>query len=195
MDRVRLKILGLSYSMSQSGAYALVLSDLNDTYRIPIIIGISEAQSIAIQLEHLQTQRPLTHDLVKRLTDGLNVSLEEVFIYRWEAGIFYSELLFRQEEKELRIDARTSDAVALALRYGCPIYTTPEVVEKTSISVPEKEMQEQEVKANDLEPAITESNEELSVEELTRLMEEAVKNEDYENASRFRDMLKAKNSD
>lgn len=181
--------------MSQSGAYALVLSDLNDTYRIPIIIGISEAQSIAIQLEHLQTQRPLTHDLVKRLTDGLNVSLEEVFIYRWEAGIFYSELLFRQEEKELRIDARTSDAVALALRYGCPIYTTPEVVEKTSISVPEKEMQEQEVKANDLEPAITESNEELSVEELTRLMEEAVKNEDYENASRFRDMLKAKNSD
>ena len=195
MDRVRLKILGLSYSMSQSGAYALVLSDLNDTYRIPIIIGISEAQSIAIQLEHLQTQRPLTHDLVKRLTDGLNVSLEEVFIYRWEAGIFYSEFLFRQEEKELRIDARTSDAVALALRYGCPIYTTPEVVEKTSISVPEKEMQEQEVKANDLEPAITESNQELSVEELTRLMEEAVKNEDYENASRFRDMLKAKNSD
>ena len=195
MDRVRLKILGLSYSMSQSGAYALVLSDLNDTYRIPIIIGISEAQSIAIQLEHLQTQRPLTHDLVKRLTDGLNVSLEEVFIYRWEAGIFYSELLFRQEEKELRIDARTSDAVALALIYGCPIYTTPEVVEKTSISVPEKEMQEQEVKANDLEPAITESNQELSVEELTRLMEEAVKNEDYENASRFRDMLKAKNSD
>ncbi len=195
MDRVRLKILGLSYSMSQSGAYALVLSDLNDTYRIPIIIGISEAQSIAIQLEHLQTQRPLTHDLVKRLTDGLNVSLEEVFIYRWDAGIFYSELLFRQEEKELRIDARTSDAVALALRYGCPIYTTPEVVEKTSISVPEKEMQEQEVKANDLEPAITESNQELSVEELTRLMEEAVKNEDYENASRFRDMLKAKNSD
>ena len=195
MDRVRLKILGLSYIMSQSGAYALVLSDLNDTYRIPIIIGISEAQSIAIQLEHLQTQRPPTHDLVKRLTDGLNVSLEEVFIYRWEAGIFYSELLFRQEEKELRIDARTSDAVALALRYGCPIYTTPEVVEKTSISVPEKEMQEQEVKANDLEPAITESNQELSVEELTRLMEEAVKNEDYENASRFRDMLKAKNSD
>lgn len=195
MDRVRLKILGLSYSMSQSGAYALVLSDLNDTYRIPIIIGISEAQSIAIQLEHLQTQRPLTHDLVKRLTDGLNVSLEEVFIYRWEAGIFYSELLFRQEEKELRIDARTSDAVALALRYGCPIYTTPEVVEKTSISVPEMEMQEQVVKANDLEPAITESNQELSVEELTRLMEEAVKNEDYENASRFRDMLKAKNSD
>ena len=121
--------------------------------------------------------------------------MEEVFIYRWEAGIFYSELLFRQEEKELRIDARTSDAVALALRYGCPIYTTPEVVEKTSISVPEKEMQEQEVKANDLEPAITESNEELSVEEMPRLMEEAVKNEDYENASRFRDMLKAKNSD
>ncbi|WP_294141265.1 bifunctional nuclease family protein [uncultured Sanguibacteroides sp.] len=195
MDRVRLKILGLSYSMSQSGAYALVLSDLDDTYRIPIIIGISEAQSIAIQLEHLQTQRPLTHDLVKRLTDGLNVTLEEIFIYRWEAGIFYSELLFKQEEKELRIDARTSDAVALALRYGCPIYTTPEVVEKTSISVPEKEMLEQEVKANDLEPAVTESNQELSVEELTRLMEEAVKNEDYENASRFRDMLKAKNSD
>ena len=135
MDRVKLKVLGLSYSMSQAGAYALILSDEQDLHRIPIVIGMPEAQSIAIQLEKIQTQRPLTHDLVKTLADALKVALKEVFIYHLEAGIFYAELLFEADKSIVKIDSRTSDAIALALRYGCPIYTTPEIVEKAGILV------------------------------------------------------------
>lgn len=116
MDRIKLKVFGLSYqSMSQTGAYALILAEENDAFRIPIIIGIAEAQSIAIQMEHLHSQRPLTHDLMKSLADNLGVVLEEVYIYRWESGIFYSELRFRNGEESLKIDSRTSDAIALAL--------------------------------------------------------------------------------
>lgn len=187
MERIKLKVLGLSYSMSQTGAYALVLSDEDDHYRIPIIIGVSEAQSIAIQLEHLQTQRPLTHDLIKKLMDHLQVGLKEVYIHRWEAGIYYSDLVFVNDQEEIRLDARTSDAVALALRFNSPIYASSEVLEKTAVSVQGSEII---VKEEINTPAREEP--EMTVEELTRLMEEAVKNEDYENASRFRDMLKSR---
>lgn len=121
MDRIRLKVLGLSYSMSQAGAYALILADEQDMHRIPIVIGMPEAQSIAIQLEKMQTQRPLTHDLIKKLADALQVTLKEAFIYRLDSGIFYSELLFEKDTQQIKIDSRTSDAIALALRYDCPI--------------------------------------------------------------------------
>ena len=130
MDRIRLKVLGLSYSMSQAGAYALILADEQDMHRIPIVIGMPEAQSIAIQLEKMQTQRPLTHDLIKKLADALQVTLKEAFIYRLDSGIFYSELLFEKDTQQIKIDSRTSDAIALALRYDCPIYSTPEMVER-----------------------------------------------------------------
>ena len=115
MDRIRLKVVGLSYSMSQTGAYALILSDEADLHRIPIVIGMPEAQSIAIQLEKLQPQRPLTHDLIKSLTDSLEVTLKEVLIYRLDAGIFYSELYFETPLRIVKVDSRTSDAVALEM--------------------------------------------------------------------------------
>lgn len=172
--------------MSQSGAYALVLADERDQYRIPIIIGVSEAQSIAIQLEQFETQRPLTHDLMKSLMDQVHVLLVEVFIYKWEAGIYYSQLLFHHPDGEIRLDARTSDAVALALRAGAPIFVSPGVLEKTAISV----------QGNEIILHKTESGPEsgqpiFSREELTRLLEEAVAREDYESASRYRDLLKS----
>ena len=103
MDRIRLKVLGLSYSMSQAGAYALILADEQDMHRIPIVIGMPEAQSIAIQLEKMQTQRPLTHDLIKKLADALQVTLKEAFIYRLDSGIFYSELLFEKDTQQIKI--------------------------------------------------------------------------------------------
>ena len=106
MDRIRLKVLGLSYSMSQAGAYALILADEQDMHRIPIVIGMPEAQSIAIQLEKMQTQRPLTHDLIKKLADALQVTLKEAFIYRLDSGIFYSELLFEKNTQQIKIDSR-----------------------------------------------------------------------------------------
>lgn len=141
MDRARVKVFGLSYkSLSHTGAYALILAEEHDAFRVPVIIGIAEAQSIAIQLENLHSQRPLTHDLIKSLTDRLGATLEEVFIYHWEAGIFYSELRFRHGEELLRIDSRTSDAIALALRYDCPIYIAAKVIEQTAIPVADTEV-------------------------------------------------------
>lgn len=194
MDRIKLKVLGLSYSMSQTGAYALVLSDEIDTHRIPIVIGMPEAQSIAIQLEKLQTQRPLTHDLIKTLADGLKASLKEVFIYRLESGIFYSELLFESPLNMIKIDSRTSDAIALALRYECPIYTTSEIMEKAGIAVVEDKRDEQPAIRGSETVAHTDpaKMQEHTVQELQRMLNDAVKNEDYEQASRLRDLLKAK---
>lgn len=191
MDRVKLKVLGLSYSMAQNGAYALILADEQDIHRLPIIIGMPEAQSIAIQLEKLQTQRPLTHDLVKSLTDKLNVTLKEVMIYRLDAGIFYSELLFEASGEKIRIDSRTSDAVALALRYGSDLYTTPEIVQKAGILVSQEVREQQDIHNNVVN---VEKNgwDDYSVQELQKLMNEAIQNEDYETASRFRDLLKNK---
>lgn len=193
MNRVKLKVLGLSYSMSQSGAYALILSDESDLHRIPIIIGMPEAQSIAIQLEKIQTQRPLTHDLMKQLADGLDTTLKEVFVYRLDAGIFYSELLFEKELKSVRIDSRTSDAIALALRYACPIYTTSEIVEKAGVPVDSKLKDEQrDLIHNSVVNVEQNKYYEYSIHELKRLLDEAVRNEDYEQASHLRDLLKSK---
>lgn len=195
MDRIKLKVLGLSYSMSQAGAYALILSDEQDLHRIPIVIGMPEAQSIAIQLEKIQTQRPLTHDLIKTLADALKVTLKEVFIYRLESGIFYSELLFEADKNIIKIDSRTSDAIALALRYECPIYSTAEIIDKAGILVGQENARQ------DQTPTIvrtieneSDKLETLSVQELTHILNEAVLHEDYEKASKVRDILKSKNN-
>lgn len=194
MDRIKLKVLGLSYSMSQTGAYALILADEQDIHRIPIIIGMPEAQSIAIQLEKLQTQRPLTHDLIKALTDELGVILKEVMIYRLDAGIFYSELYFQTSLSTIKIDSRTSDAIALALRYGSDIYTTPEIIEKAGILVSE-EVRDQQDKIHSTVVNVEENQfKEYTVQELTKLMDEAIRNEDYERASKFRDLLRNRNT-
>ena len=184
MDRIRLKVLGLSYSMSQAGAYALILADEQDMHRIPIVIGMPEAQSIAIQLEKMQTQRPLTHDLIKKLADALQVTLKEAFIYRLDSGIFYSELLFEKDTQQIKIDSRTSDAIALALRYDCPIYSAPEIVEKAGIAVGQETGQ---TESPEKEEVVQQP---YSVQELTRMLDEAVRNEEYEKASKIRDLLK-----
>ena len=125
MDRIRLKVLGLSYSMSQAGAYALILADEQDMHRIPIVIGMPEAQSIAIQLEKMQTQRPLTHDLIKKLADALQVTLKEAFIYRLDSGIFYSELLFEKDTQQIKIDSRTSDAMIVLFILRLKLWKRP----------------------------------------------------------------------
>ena len=191
MDRVKLKVLGLSYSMAQNGAYALILADEQDIHRMPIVIGMPEAQSIAIQLEKLQTQRPLTHDLIKKLTDELHVKLKEVMIYRLDAGIFYSELLFEASGEEIRIDSRTSDAVALALRYGSELYTTPEIIQKAGVLV-SQEIREQQSIHNNVVNVEKNGFDDYSVQELQKMMNEAIQKEDYETASKFRDLLKDK---
>lgn len=154
---------------------------------------MSEAQSIAIQLEKLQTQRPLTHDLIKTLADTLKTTLKEVYIYRLSAGIFYSELLFETDMNIIKIDSRTSDAIALALRYDCPVYTTPEIITKAGIVVAHdaSQMLKGEVMPSEA-VEVEEIRREYSVSELNKMLDEAVKNEEYEKASKIRDMLKEK---
>lgn len=192
MQKIRLNILGLSVSQTQSGAYALVLAEENGERRIPIIIGPVEAQAIAIQLEGLRPPRPLTHDLIKNLAFAFDIALLEVTIYKLEEGIFYSELLCEMNGKEVKIDSRTSDAVALALRFRCPIYTSEEILQKAGIVLehddedsPLKGSLEEEME----EPAGSSSYSQYSTSELQELLNDAIQNEDYEKASIIRDEL------
>ncbi len=192
MQKIRLNILGLSVSQTQSGAYALVLAEENGDRRIPIIIGPVEAQAIAIQLEGLKPPRPLTHDLIKNMALAFDIVLIEVSIYKLEEGIFYSELLCEMDGKETRIDSRTSDAVALALRFRCPIYTTEEILKKAGI-VLELEDESSPIRSfseDDLESSGTSSYSQYSFNELKEMLNEAVQHEDYEKASVIRDELK-----
>ena len=134
-DRISLHVLGLSYSQLQSGAYALILAEDRGPRRIPVIIGAAEAQSIAITLEGIRTPRPLTHDLFVSFAHAFGVKLKEVFIYRFEDGIFSSELTFADDVRTITLDARTSDAIALAIRTHAPIFTTPEIIEETGFII------------------------------------------------------------
>jgi len=193
MHKIRLNILGLSVSQTQSGAYALVLAEENGERRIPIIIGPVEAQAIAIQLEGLKPPRPLTHDLIKNIALAFDIALLEVTIYKLEEGIFYSELLCEMDGKEIRIDSRTSDAVALALRFRCPIYTTEEILKKSGIILDLEDEESPVRNAADKqehgEPEVS-TYSQYTEKELNEMINEAVQNEDYEKASVIRDELK-----
>ncbi|NOZ46747.1 MAG: bifunctional nuclease family protein [Chlorobi bacterium] len=199
MGKILLNILGLSYSQTQSGAYALVLSEENGKRRIPIIIGGFEAQSIAIELEGLKPPRPLTHDLLLNFATAFNINLLEVNVYKLEEGIFYSELVCDNGNNRIKIDARTSDAVALAIRFKCPIYTTEEIMEKAGIYLDiDKEKKRskikqppvsKEAKAN---PKTTDPFNVLkdkTKKELEKMLQKAIDNEDYEKASLIRDEI------
>jgi hypothetical protein len=189
MKRVKLKVMGISYSQTQSGAYALILLEENGDRRIPIIIGGFEAQAIVIKLENLDPPRPLTHDLFKKFADEFKIYVTEVMIYKLEEGVFFSKLVCNNGEKEYSIDSRTSDAVALALRFGCPIFITEDILEKAGITI------------NPSDPEVTLPGEEdvpgqpgskydtYSDDELVKIIDESIKSEDYERAASVRDEL------
>jgi uncharacterized protein len=194
MRKIKLNILGLSYSQTQSGAYALVLSEEEGNRRIPIIIGAVEAQAIAIQLEGLKPPRPLTHDLFLNTAMAFHIDVAEVFIHKLEEGIFYAELVCEQNGNRITIDSRTSDAVALALRFECPIYTTEEILDKAGIILDFEEEESDDEEHTDQEMASPEEDEEsdysvYSTEELNSMLEKAVSEEDYEKASEIRDEI------
>jgi bifunctional DNase/RNase len=197
VKRVKLNILGLSYSQTQSGAYALVLSEAEGSRRIPIIIGAVEAQAIAIQLEGLKPPRPLTHDLFLNTALAFNIDIIEIFINKLEEGIFYAEMVCQQNETRVKIDSRTSDAIALALRFECPVYTTEAIIEKAGIILDfeeEPEIGNEDIDSqNDLlTPKDIDENDysSFSIEELNTMLKEAISEEDYERASEVRDEIK-----
>lgn len=187
MGKKKLSILGLSYSQTQSGAYALVLAEENGQRRIPIIIGGAEAQAIAIELEGLNPLRPLTHDLFLGVAKAFNIEMLEVNIFKLEEGIFYSELICTNGGEEVKIDARTSDAIALALRFKCPIYTNEDVLVKAGIYI---DFEEKAKEADTPPKPDTESLDNRTIDELQELLEKAIAEEEYEFASELRDEIK-----
>ena len=189
--RIRLEVLGIRYTHGQAqvGAYVLILGEVNSIRRIRVVIGTSEAQAIALQLENITPPRPLTHDLFKTFAEEFNIHLEEIFISKFDDGMFFSELSFSNGEIKKRIDARTSDAIALALRIKCPIYTTEEIMQRVG-EVFEEDLDqaknpEQEVEGSGY----------ISMEELQTQLEEAVLSEDYELASTLRDEIKRRENE
>jgi len=187
MKKIRLKILGLSYSQDQSGAYALVLAETDGNRRIPIIIGAVEAQAIAINLEGLKPPRPLTHDLFTTVLSTFDIKLTEVFIHSFEEGIFYAEMKLTGDKGNFSVDSRTSDAIALALRCSCPIYTTEEVMSQTGILI-DLEDPEEEVVLED-ETDNHSIYDEFTLDELNEMLDKAIHDEEYEKASVIRDEI------
>ena len=177
MNKVKLNVLGISYSQTQSGAYALVLSEEEGKRRIPIIIGGFEAQAIAIQLEGLTPPRPLTHDLFLNFAKSFGIEILDVQIYKLEEGVFFSKLRCNNEGKEIFIDARTSDSIALALRFGCPIFTSNDIINRAGIVLDVEETEtdapskEEDISTRDSE---LEALKQLSTEELNMLDRKSV---------------------
>ncbi len=194
MKKVEMFVAGMSYSQSQSGAYALFLGVVGEDKRLPIIIGGFEAQAIAIFLEKMKPQRPLTHDLFKKFATSFDIHLKEVVINKFEEGIFYSKLVCEKEGKTVEIDSRTSDAVALALRFDCPIYADAAIVDEAGIVIEESDT-EPETKEKAEEKHVESSTsgyayEDYLLEELEDLLRKAIEEENYEEASRIRDEIK-----
>ncbi len=189
MEKLKIEIIGMSYSQSQSGAYALILGVVGKKTRLPIIIGGFEAQAIAIELEKMKPARPLTHDLFKRFADEVGVAVTEVIINKFEDGIFYSLLVCQKEDETIYIDSRTSDAVALALRFDAPIYANKAVIDEAGI-----EMDDATVEKETSDPIEEDDDsimfDALTISELEEELKKAIEEENYEEASKIRDMIK-----
>lgn len=206
MSLVRLNIKGISYSQTQNGAYALILNEVGGERKLPIVIGAFEAQSIAIALEkEIKPPRPLTHDLFKNFSDRFEIVVKQVIIHKLVDGVFYSSLICEREGIEEIVDARTSDAIALALRFNAPIFTYKNILDKAGIYLKAEEAQrEQEEKEKEeiiteelLQEEIEMQGEDdkdsdykkMSLSELNEMLSQAVAKEDYEKAARIRDEI------
>ncbi len=185
-----MEIIGMSYSQSQSGAYALILGEHDGVRRLPIIIGGFEAQAIAVELEKMKPTRPLTHDLFKNFAEHYDIFIKEVVIDKFLEGVFFAKLICMQGDVESEIDARTSDAVALAIRFRCPIYTFEDIMSEAGIIMDDKagEMQEDAPAPEDEESTGGEFSTN-SLEELDEMLNKAIEKEEYEKASRIRDEI------
>lgn len=202
MKKIGLDIIGLSYSQTQSGAYALVLGEKNGDRRLPIIIGGFEAQAIAIELENMTPSRPLTHDLFKTFATSFDINIKEVIIYNLVEGIFFAKIICEQDGKIQEIDARTSDSIALAVRFNCPISTYEFILSSAGIileeGMDELNPEHEEVEGDDIpyEETSAEKTKEisdLSNKELEVALQEALDSEEYEKASQLRDELNKRN--
>lgn len=196
MKKIELEIVALSHSITQTHSYAVVLGEVNGLRRIPIVIGGFEAQAIAVALEKMQPARPLTHDLMKNFMNAFDIELLEIIICNLQEGVFYSKLVCSNEHDTVEIDSRTSDALALAVRFGCPIYTYENILENSSIFMPES-TSEKPAKTTESPTAITESSagvksddlRSYSLDQLKNMLNDVLEQEDYLKAIAIRDEI------
>lgn len=192
MNKIALEIKELLYSQSSSGAYVLILGDKHSMRRLPIVIGNNEAQSIALGLEGNQPSRPLTHDLFKKFSEHFGVELMEVVITRFLEGVFYAMLICKQGEEITMIDARPSDAIALAVRYRCPISAYENVMNEAGIEMEEVKDMDTTPEPEPDKETIEEPLENLTVDQLQKLLQMAIDEENYEKAAELRDLINSK---
>lgn len=205
-DKIKLQVLGISYSQIQSGAYALILAQVNGPYRIPVVIGPAEAQSIALRMENINPPRPMTHDLFVSFAHAFGVKLQQVFIYKFEDGIFSSELTFTDGERTIAIDSRTSDAIAIAMRTHSPIYTTRAILDETGFILDspdtddDTEEEDDDIIPDEEEMDLDEPNdyysepkiENYTIEQLEETLAKLIDDENYEEAARVSAVLRRK---
>ena len=193
MNKVRVEIIGMTYSESSTGAYVLILGDKNSRRRLPIVIGSNEAQAIAIGIERQPNSRPLTHDLLLKFANTFNVKILEVVINRFRDGVFYAMLVCQHGNEMLMIDARPSDAIALAVRLGCEIYAYESVMQEAGIIMDDMEEEESASQDNLINNVQEEPDMDLlTLSELEELLQEAIDNEDYQKAAEIRDEIKGR---
>ena len=194
MKKIELEIVALSHSITQTHSYAVVLGEVNGLRRLPIVIGGFEAQAIAVALERMSPSRPLTHDLMKNFMLAFNVDLHEIVINDLQEGIFYSKLVCSSANDTVEIDSRTSDALALAVRFGCPIYTYDNILDQAGIMM-EDDNKKKKISATGEETAASSGSDDLkslSLEELESLLGEVLDQEDYIRAIAIRDEIKSR---
>ncbi|MER3499627.1 MAG: hypothetical protein C4308_13850 [Chitinophagaceae bacterium] len=197
MKKIELEIVALSHSITQTHSYAVVLGEVNGLRRLPIVIGGFEAQAIAVALEKMQPSRPLTHDLLKNFMNAFGVELHEIIINDLQEGIFFSKLVCSTEEETVEIDSRTSDALALAVRFGCPIYTYAHILESAGIMMEETGSKKKKGSAEAVEESKTSTSggddlKSLTIEELNALLNEVLEHEDYIRAIAIRDEINSR---
>lgn len=197
MKKIELEIVALSHSITQTHSYAVVLGEVNGLRRLPIVIGGFEAQAIAVALEKMAPSRPLTHDLMKNFMNAFAIELHEIIICDLQEGIFYSKLICSSDQDTVEIDSRTSDAIALAVRFGCPIYTYENILDSAGILMEEtgtgkKKKSKQEVVVEDEGPTGHEDLKTMTLEELNHLLNEVLENEDYIRAIAIRDEINSR---
>lgn len=195
MKKIELEIVALSHSITQTHSYAVVLGEVNGLRRLPIVIGGFEAQAIAVALEKMQPSRPLTHDLMKNFMNAFAVELHEIIINDLQEGIFFSKLVCSSDNDTVEIDSRTSDALALAVRFGCPIYTYENILESAGIQMEETTGKKKKTKETVIEDEPSQANEDLktmSLEDLNELLNDVLEHEDYIRAIAIRDEINSR---
>lgn len=196
-DKIKLEILGLSSSQSQSGSFALVLGEVGSSRRLPIIIGMFEAQAIAIEIEKITPNRPMTHDLFKSFAFNLGYDIKEIYISDLKEGVFFAKIICESNGKEFEIDARPSDAIAIGLRFNVDIYTNESILTEAGIVLSDEEEEVTDVKqkySESVKPEhIAKKMEDLPSDQLNKMLDEALAQEDYERAAKIRDEINKRN--